>query len=386
MTTKLVSIIGVDSQVVSIMDKKAKIRTFKQFYDATRTIEQRMELAEKTKFNVATITNWAVQAELLRVDAIYPDLALDMMNAGIYSVKQLKSMTTKEVFELVKSKDVYSTITEDKIDKILKSSVRSAKAFEDESIRKHLVDEENSITAPTIYSDLSDMISNLGKGIAEAQLALDQSSIDIQNRILQDDLLYNMGLQATWYVMPEAEFTLKMDYAVSEMRDTTGQTLTSSISAVPSNATFNNIFKTEKREESTLKLRFVPIPAEDKKTKRIFMPDFSSFTSVEEIEDAMEQCGIENYIISPEGTDKYRDETIKVVDQSPEPHTLMLLDSEIPVVTVEKQKMKTVSTKPILLDIDHGKVPVPSLEEVLAGEIAKDTEDSDKKVEKGEVE
>lgn len=335
MATKLISIVGVDKKIEQILRQKANIGTIKQLYDATRTASDRAELAEKANLSLASITHWAVQAELLRMEAMSIDTAYDFIDAGIYSVEQFKAMAPKEVFEKVKSKNVYSNITLSEIARIKNSVVREAKAFECESIRKELVEVEN--TAPGIYTDLSSIITELGKGIAQAQLALDESSIAIQNKILADDKLYGMGLQATWYVMPEAEFTLKMDYAVTEEKTSTGQILSSKVSAAPSNATFNNYFKSEKREESSVRLKFVPIPANEKMLERKYMPDLSGLNSLRGIASAMEDAGISDYRILPEESENWGDVSIRVDSQNPKAGTLLLIGADAPVISVKKR-------------------------------------------------
>lgn len=335
MATKLISIVGVDKKIEQILRQKANIGTIKQLYDATRTASDRAELAEKANLSLASITHWAVQAELLRMEAMSIDTAYDFIDAGIYSVEQFKAMAPKEVFEKVKSKNVYSNITLSEIARIKNSAVREAKAFECESIRKELVEVEN--TAPGIYTDLSSIITELGKGIAQAQLALDESSIAIQNKILADDKLYGMGLQATWYVMPEAEFTLKMDYAVTEEKTSTGQILSSKVSAAPSNATFNNYFKSEKREESSVRLKFVPIPANEKMLERRYMPDLSGLNSLRDIVSAMEDAGISDYRILPEESENWGDVSIRVDSQNPKAGTLLLIGADAPIISVKKR-------------------------------------------------
>ena len=335
MLSRLISIVGIDKKVEQILRQKANIGTIKQLYDATRTSTERTALAEKTNFSLASITLWAVQAELLRVGAMSIDTAYDLIEAGIYSVDQLKAMGTKEIFEKVKSKNVYSNISEAMITQLKNSPVRDAKQFEYEAIRKELVEVEN--TAPSIYTDLSRIISELGRGIAQAQLALDESSIAIQNRILSEDKLYQMGLQATWYVMPEVEFTLKMDYAVTEERTSSGTVLSSKVCAAPSNATFNNFFKSEKREESSVRLKFVPIPASDKMSERKYMPDLSKVNTIQGIVTAMEDNGIYEYKIVPEEMKDLENVSIKVESQMPKANTLMLIGADTPVITVKKK-------------------------------------------------
>lgn len=335
MKTKLISIVGIDSKMEQILREKAGIGSIKQLYDATRTASARAELAEKTNLSLANIAHWSAQAELLRVEDMDIHTAYDLIDAGIYSVDQLQSEDRKEIYEWVKKTNVHSSISEAKIFRLKRSAVRSAKRFEYDSLPQELV--VTTSTAPSIYSDLSTIISELGKGIAAAQLALDRSSIETQNKILESDELYNMGLQATWYVMPEVDFTLKMDYTVTEKKSVSGKLLEANLGAAPSNATFNNMFKSSKHEESTLNLKFVPIPTSERTTMRRYMPDVYKVDSYGGLVAAMEDKGIANYTILPEEAADWEEDAIRVVSQKPNPGTLMKIGI-VPEITIEKKK------------------------------------------------
>jgi hypothetical protein len=43
------------------------------------------------------------------------------------------------------------------------------------------------------------VIAALGRGIAEAQMALDRGSVQAQEEIDADPVLGSLGMQATWY-------------------------------------------------------------------------------------------------------------------------------------------------------------------------------------------
>ena len=191
-------------------------------------------------------------------------------------------------------------------------------------------------TTPSIYSDLSSVITELGRGVARAQHELDLNSLDIQNEILKDDRLYGMGLQATWYVMPEVEFTMKMDYSVYEEKTESGTVKEPQISVLPSNATYSNLFKSSKKEESSVRLRIVPIPANDKFLKRRYMADLSSVGTMGDLRSEFERIGISTYNITPDEASEWDDSTkIKVLAQEPQKNILLDLGI-VPEIEVEK--------------------------------------------------
>lgn len=335
MSGTLISIAGVDNKMENILASRADIKSLRRFCDATRTPEERAELAEKTKLPVATITHWAVQAELLRMETMSYDMAYEFVEAGIYSVKEIQNTSTSVILEKLKEANPRTNITEAVILKLQKAKVDSARDFVCEKpVLKEKIITEN--TTPSIYSDLSSVITELGRGVARAQHELDLNSLDIQNEILKDDRLYGMGLQATWYVMPEVEFTMKMDYSVYEEKTESGTVKEPKISVLPSNATYSNLFKSSKKEESSVRLRIVPIPANDKFLKRRYMADLKSVGTMGDLRSEFERMGISTYNITPDEASEWDDSTkIKVLAQEPQKNILLDLGI-VPEIEVEK--------------------------------------------------
>ena len=65
------------------------------------------------------------------------------------------------------------------------------------------------------------MIAALGRGISDAQSALDQNSIATQEAIDSNPTLSQYGLKATWYQMPRVDLQLKI--AISVVSQTTDE-------------------------------------------------------------------------------------------------------------------------------------------------------------------
>ncbi|MGC7588884.1 hypothetical protein ACPWUF_00100 [Bisgaard Taxon 46] len=160
----------------------------------------------------------------------------------------------------------------------------------------------------------------------------------MQNQILADDRLYSMGLQATWYTMPESEFTLKMDYVVTEEKNSAGKPLGHNIKVVHGNATYSHYFKSERRESRSIRLRFLPIPMENRMLDRIYMPDLSVCKQVDEIIRMLKENGIQAYrFLLPEEAMDWGGCPIQLVSQVPESHTLMLIGAKMPEIIVSRQ-------------------------------------------------
>ena len=118
------------------------------------------------------------------------------------------------------------------------------------------------------------VIVALGKGIGEAQNALDQSSLKMQETIDADPSLSGLGLQATWYQFPRVELQLKLALTVVEDRTTPstppaggGGPLASlalikrRLIAQPVSAAYQNHFNYNAQASSQITLSIVPVPA-----------------------------------------------------------------------------------------------------------------------------
>jgi hypothetical protein len=75
----------------------------------------------------------------------------------------------------------------------------------------------------TFSAPMESVITALGRGIASAQRALDENSIQMQESIDSDPVLSQYGLQATWYQFPRVDLQLKMSIAVAEEGSTSSQ-------------------------------------------------------------------------------------------------------------------------------------------------------------------
>lgn len=286
---------------------------------ATETPENRKDLSEKTKLSLASIYNWSKQAELMKVEGISADDAALLVQCGIRDIEDLKNADTEGLLGFIKAvsskttdskripsleeinqwkqnaKTLTSTFQKDESDEKNKYIFSEIKG---ESIARNYLNnnKDKEMKESGFFSDLSEVITEIGIGIAGAQHALDLSSIDIQNTILKDEELAAYGINATWYTIPEVNFDLKMEYMMMEESTESGSKANSGslfkrLFIGPSNAKYNNYFKTSKTEESTLSLKFVPLPPPERFTERIIMPDLIGM-SKEEAEEELALDGI----------------------------------------------------------------------------------------------
>jgi hypothetical protein len=115
------------------------------------------------------------------------------------------------------------------------------------------------------------LIVALGKGIAEAQTALDQHSIKMQETIDSDPMLSRQGLQATWYQFPKVELQLKMALTVVEEKSSSPSSIQAAplpiaalavrrLIAQPVSAAYQNHFNYDAQASSLITLSIVPVP------------------------------------------------------------------------------------------------------------------------------
>lgn len=130
------------------------------------------------------------------------------------------------------------------------------------------------------------LIVALGKGIAEAQTALDQHSIKMQETIDSDPMLSQQGLQATWYQFPKVELQLKMALTVVEEKSLSPSSIpaaplpiaalaTRRLIAQPVSAAYQNHFNYDAQASSLITLSIVPVPPPRAGDKTTLSPGMS---------------------------------------------------------------------------------------------------------------
>jgi len=118
------------------------------------------------------------------------------------------------------------------------------------------------------------VIAALGRGVAEAQIALDRSSVLAQEEMDADPTLARIGMQATWYQLPRVELELKLAMTISEEPDRVTPAPASTapaparvafsrpvkLIAQPVSASYQNRFNYNVNAASTIRLTIVPVP------------------------------------------------------------------------------------------------------------------------------
>jgi len=110
------------------------------------------------------------------------------------------------------------------------------------------------------YIKFDEMIVLIAKGVAEAQEALDKQALLIQESINADPKLSALGLQATWYQIPEVTASIKVSVAIQKKIEEE-RTVTTNIFFCPFNATYKSYFDFDFQGTSEMSFKIVPVPS-----------------------------------------------------------------------------------------------------------------------------
>lgn len=148
-----------------------------------------------------------------------------------------------------------------------------------------------------LSNPLGDLISSVGKGVGEAQAAMDAGSIsatldiyredDAAGRTAEEqrmiDLIRDIGYQPTFYAIPETEVEAQVSLSMT-LTSNTSSTLTSiplaktaiskfSVIATPMNAGNVNRFGISGNAIAKLKFKIVPVPPPASVSDKRVVPD-----------------------------------------------------------------------------------------------------------------
>lgn len=121
-------------------------------------------------------------------------------------------------------------------------------------------------TLEVFSSSIEDFLSNLAKGISDAQQAMDQNSIKTQESLDTDPVASRYGLQATWYQFPRVDFQLKLAVTVAQDQSVGANPAVPvrpvRLIAQPISASYQTHFNYDAQAASTLAISIVPVPAQ----------------------------------------------------------------------------------------------------------------------------
>jgi len=313
---------------------KRSIHTIADLNNATKTREEREGLSKDVETSINDIQYFAIQADLLNIPDMRPDIADAIIISGFTSVKELSKISHMPAADL---NVAYSGIPTFELCVCSKQAKYLDTGFEPGI---PLIDDEltpSAINSSQFYANLPEVISQLGIGIGQAQRELDLHAIDVQNSILKDNELAEYGINATWYTMPEITFDLRMRYTVYEERSEKSEVAIKKVELIPADASFRTKFTSiALKEESALSIKFQPVPSPLASIKRLEVPDLYGMTRKEAM-DLFSGTTVKMNIDDRTEPDT-EDKLTMVIDQSIEPGCFILEDEELS-ITIERRSV-----------------------------------------------
>jgi len=180
------------------------------------------------------------------------------------------------------------------------------------------------------FISFKDMIVQIAQGVAEAQEALDKQTLIIQGSINANPELSGLGLQATWYQIPEVTASIKVSVAIR--KTIVGTESVTRIFFCPINATYKSEFDFDFQGTSEMSFKIVPVPSPIATSYRI-VPDLTG-KSKDEATDAL---GAADLVL---GDVTYKEsEKEGVIGQSPAPYSTVLIGSLVNISISVKRQM-----------------------------------------------
>lgn len=148
---------------------------------------------------------------------------------------------------------------------------------------------DNRSLLDALSAPLGELISSVGRGVADAQRELDAASIATLREIYEsdDDLfreLQRIGYRPTWYHIPEAEGEIQMALTVTGDGTTASPAPASrrlKLYAAPMNAGYTSRYDFKMEASSRIKFRIVPVPPSGPAEALLVVPALVGLTLAE---------------------------------------------------------------------------------------------------------
>lgn len=134
-----------------------------------------------------------------------------------------------------------------------------------------------------LSAPLGDLIANVGRGVADAQQAMDRATLEQLERLYASNeefasRLRDLGYRPTWYHIPSAEaelqVALKLSGTVDYSSGSVGKRALKAFAA-PVDASYRNTYDYDVSAASTIKFTIVPIPEPAQLEARGVVPELT---------------------------------------------------------------------------------------------------------------
>lgn len=127
-----------------------------------------------------------------------------------------------------------------------------------------------------LSAPLGELISSVGRGVAEAQRELDAATIERIRELYASDEdlaveLQRIGYRPTWYHIPEAEAEIAVALSITSEERSEGRPRLKMYGA-PLDASYTNRFSYSLTAQSRLKFRVVPVPPSPQAEALVVVP------------------------------------------------------------------------------------------------------------------
>ena len=271
---------------------------------------------------------------------VYREKAAAIRKAEEERRAELKKTAVEEAMRKAEEEEKAKKFMEEEAEKFMEEE---AEKLAEEEAKKFADEEKRSVEAAAaeFWVTLPEVLTELGRGIGKAQQELDMHSISVQNSIFKDKELADYGINATWYTMPEVQFNLKMEYSLlgqkaeeGEVESSSELRMTKDIAVFPSNMKYNAGFDFSRKEESSLSIKFRPVPPPQFTVARTEVPNLYGMTK-KEAEAILLKAEIEAEFVMTDPEAK--DAETQVTHQNTKPGDF-LLNKEKLIVTVEPKE------------------------------------------------
>ncbi len=129
----------------------------------------------------------------------------------------------------------------------------------------------------TLAAPLGDLIAAVGRGLGDAQRALDQSTIDNVKALHsgqdgQLEVMRRLGYQPTWYRIPELDAEITASLSVSRRSKSVGVPGQLQMYMSPVDATYSNTYDYDMQAAAVIRFKVVAVPPPARATDMKVVP------------------------------------------------------------------------------------------------------------------
>jgi len=201
-----------------------------------------------------------------------------------------------------------------------------------------------------LANPLGDFIAAIGRGVGEAQAALDQGSLqavldiynidDFENAEITPEqaklleIIRSIGYQPTFYTIPETECEAQVSLALSITNQDSNSFNPenkgkSKIYATPINAGNVNKFGLTANASAKIKFKIVAVPPPAGLDEMRIVPNLINKDYTPDLQALLESIGLILTIVLPAGVEYNPKQRYEIESQFPEPKTTVTIGSEL---------------------------------------------------------